>query len=138
MKSQKIGRNEPCPCGSGKKYKKCCLSKVEASTPVGAQPVLKEELDTVDALSNSVLDLIRSGQLEKAEEVCRQILKRYPDQVDGLDRLALVYEAKGDKIRAAAYHRKAADFMRTHPGFDEEAIAWILGEAERLDANPNE
>ena len=21
---QKIGRNEPCPCGSGKKYKKCC------------------------------------------------------------------------------------------------------------------
>ncbi len=24
-KSQKIGRNEPCPCGSGKKYKKCCV-----------------------------------------------------------------------------------------------------------------
>ncbi len=21
---QKIGRNDPCPCGSGKKYKKCC------------------------------------------------------------------------------------------------------------------
>ncbi len=20
-----IGRNEPCPCGSGKKYKKCCI-----------------------------------------------------------------------------------------------------------------
>jgi|GEM_PF-719878 len=25
--SSKIGRNEPCPCGSGKKYKKCCLNK---------------------------------------------------------------------------------------------------------------
>lgn len=24
---QKIGRNESCPCGSGKKYKKCCLAK---------------------------------------------------------------------------------------------------------------
>ena len=24
----KIGRNEPCPCGSGKKYKKCCLPRV--------------------------------------------------------------------------------------------------------------
>ena len=24
---KKIGRNEPCPCGSGKKYKKCCLNK---------------------------------------------------------------------------------------------------------------
>ena len=23
-KSKKIGRNDPCPCGSGKKYKKCC------------------------------------------------------------------------------------------------------------------
>ncbi|MBW1644113.1 MAG: type I methionyl aminopeptidase [Deltaproteobacteria bacterium] len=23
----KVGRNEPCPCGSGRKYKKCCLSK---------------------------------------------------------------------------------------------------------------
>jgi preprotein translocase subunit SecA len=24
VRSEKIGRNEPCPCGSGKKYKKCC------------------------------------------------------------------------------------------------------------------
>ena len=24
VKGQKVGRNEPCPCGSGKKYKKCC------------------------------------------------------------------------------------------------------------------
>lgn len=23
-----IGRNEPCPCGSGKKYKKCCMEKL--------------------------------------------------------------------------------------------------------------
>lgn len=22
--SQKVGRNDPCPCGSGKKFKKCC------------------------------------------------------------------------------------------------------------------
>lgn len=24
MKTAKVGRNEPCPCGSGKKFKKCC------------------------------------------------------------------------------------------------------------------
>ena len=24
VKGQKVGRNDPCPCGSGKKYKKCC------------------------------------------------------------------------------------------------------------------
>ena len=25
---KRVGRNDPCPCGSGKKYKKCCLDKV--------------------------------------------------------------------------------------------------------------
>src|SRR5438874_1120241 len=29
--AMKIGRNDPCPCGSGKKYKKCCLAKDEAA-----------------------------------------------------------------------------------------------------------
>lgn len=24
VRSSKVGRNEPCPCGSGRKYKKCC------------------------------------------------------------------------------------------------------------------
>ena len=23
----KVGRNDPCPCGSGKKYKNCCMNK---------------------------------------------------------------------------------------------------------------
>jgi preprotein translocase subunit SecA len=27
---KKVGRNDPCPCGSGKKYKRCCLPKEEA------------------------------------------------------------------------------------------------------------
>ena len=26
-KGVKVGRNDPCPCGSGKKYKNCCLDK---------------------------------------------------------------------------------------------------------------
>ncbi|MCU0241195.1 MAG: SEC-C domain-containing protein [Vicinamibacteria bacterium] len=29
--SQQPGRNEPCPCGSGQKYKRCCLEKDEAT-----------------------------------------------------------------------------------------------------------
>ena len=28
--SPKVGRNDPCPCGSGKKYKRCCLGSVNA------------------------------------------------------------------------------------------------------------
>ncbi|GAA0365724.1 hypothetical protein GCM10008932_17390 [Alkalibacterium iburiense] len=30
-KTSKVGRNDPCPCGSGKKYKKCCLNKETSS-----------------------------------------------------------------------------------------------------------
>jgi preprotein translocase subunit SecA len=25
--ANRVGRNDPCPCGSGKKYKKCCMRK---------------------------------------------------------------------------------------------------------------
>ena len=32
MKKKKIGRNDPCPCGSGKKYKHCCLGKPPVPT----------------------------------------------------------------------------------------------------------
>jgi uncharacterized protein YecA (UPF0149 family) len=27
VRVEKVGRNEPCPCGSGKKHKKCCGTK---------------------------------------------------------------------------------------------------------------
>ena len=29
--TKKAGPNDPCPCGSGKKYKKCCMQKDKAS-----------------------------------------------------------------------------------------------------------
>ena len=34
----KVGRNAPCPCGSGRKYKKCCLLK-ESRAPIQSQPI---------------------------------------------------------------------------------------------------
>ncbi len=34
MVRQKIGRNEPCPCGSGQKFKKCCLGKSRSIEPI--------------------------------------------------------------------------------------------------------
>ncbi len=33
---RKVGRNEPCPCGSGKKYKKCCLRSGQNRSDLGA------------------------------------------------------------------------------------------------------
>ena len=40
----KVGRNDPCPCGSGKKYKKCCMMKDREQSSV-ALP------DTIDDTS---------------------------------------------------------------------------------------
>ena len=40
----KVGRNDPCPCGSGKKYKKCCLIKIAYVDPT---PPNDKELDGV-------------------------------------------------------------------------------------------
>ena len=35
---EKTGRNDPCPCGSGKKYKKCCLDNDQIKTYEGSLP----------------------------------------------------------------------------------------------------
>ncbi len=32
------GRNAPCPCGSGRKFKKCCLGKDDGGAPSGDVP----------------------------------------------------------------------------------------------------
>lgn len=46
----KIGRNDPCPCGSGKKYKHCCLGKTdEPSKENKAQQVLEEMLEALNS-----------------------------------------------------------------------------------------
>lgn len=34
---EKVGRNDSCPCGSGKKYKSCCLEKKQSASLPGAR-----------------------------------------------------------------------------------------------------
>src|ERR1700693_1509911 len=53
----KTGRNDPCPCGSGKKFKKCCGS--EGLRAVG--PVETEAYDPVEAFWYSRGELARQG-----------------------------------------------------------------------------
>jgi len=132
----KIGRNDPCPCGSGKKYKKCCLLQQDGAKRYPSKrkmpfiPVYTE----LDQLSNSVLDLIKENKLDEAEDISRKLLDEYPDQVDGLNRLAMVYEARGKKRKAAEYYRKAANFAKSNEGFDRKIIKWFLSEAKRVES----
>ena len=130
----KMGRNAPCPCGSGKKYKKCCLLNQEGAkrhSPKRKTRFIPVYTD-LDQLSNSVVGLIRENKLDEAEAVSRKLLAQYPDQIDGLNRLAMVYEARGEKREAAAYYRQAADFAKSNEGFDQQTINWFFSEAERV------
>ena len=56
IKKDKVGRNDPCPCGSGKKYKKCCLNKDEArrSEKTSATPKEIELRDKLISFSGKV------------------------------------------------------------------------------------
>jgi hypothetical protein len=44
MKNKKIGRNDPCPCGSGLKYKKCCLGRRPEPPEAGGTAGLHDEI----------------------------------------------------------------------------------------------
>ena len=46
----KAGRNDPCPCGSGKKYKKCCLLKEDASTTTLTHHLLRKTANKIPDL----------------------------------------------------------------------------------------
>ncbi|VTR67009.1 SEC-C motif domain protein (fragment) [Desulfosarcina cetonica] len=59
----KIGRNQLCPCGSGKKYKKCCLIK-----PKSDSQLLKKR-DELDILMEKGWSLVQENQTTKACDV---------------------------------------------------------------------
>jgi hypothetical protein len=57
--SDKTGRNSPCPCGSGKKYKKCCLdidinAKKKPEMESGLLPHDKYIFDTKEEVIESI------------------------------------------------------------------------------------
>ena len=44
-----LGRNEPCHCGSGRKYKHCCLEKDEAEARAASAAAAATEAETSEA-----------------------------------------------------------------------------------------
>ncbi len=152
----KLGRNDPCRCGSGKKYKQCCLPADDAAhfaampkatprtqpTHPGLMSILgalnAADEDDLEAASNIVPDLIKAGRLDEAETPAHDLLERFPEVHDGYDRLGMVAEARGENLKAADYYRKAAAFIRDHadhydPGYEavfERLVAKLDPSAE--------
>jgi len=87
----------------------------------------------LDRLSNSVLNLVKTGRLDEAENACRRLLDEFPDQVDGIERLVEVHKAKENYSLAADYAQQTAAFMRERKDdFDSELIAHFEKEARNL------
>lgn len=125
----KIGRNEPCPCGSGKKYKKCCLNAT--SEPIINPRFIDMDLE-LDNLSNRIPALIEQQKYDEAEKVCQRLFEEYPEQIDGLHRFAEVLESKGEHQQAAEYYRKSAEFAKQTDGFEQASIDNFMQKAEEL------
>ncbi len=76
------GRNDPCPCGSGKKYKRCCQDKPRHSPPAAAE------------LGRLGIMLTAQGRHAEAEAVFRQALEADPGHVETRYNLGLAYMAQ--------------------------------------------
>lgn len=62
----KIGRNEACPCGSGKKFKRCCLGKQKEQTP-NLTEVQKAQISLQNAI-NKIQEAASKG-IQKVHEL---------------------------------------------------------------------
>jgi len=78
------GRNDPCPCGSGKKYKKCCLPKEqeaqrEAARPAPGETPVERALEWLNRRYPEEVTEAIGAHLELAGEDAFECLRELPD-----------------------------------------------------------
>ena len=74
----KVGRNAPCPCGSGKKYKKCCMLKSQtdnARRGVIQSMQQQEESRKPDKKENIFSESLTNRELKKAEALVTRVAR---------------------------------------------------------------
>lgn len=152
----KIGRNDPCPCGSGKKHKKCC-SASEAS-PVTSVEIIPassaphhhacdvcgrggdddddeiDEIDEINERADHILDEILAGRVDGAEALCHGFIQDFPDDAEGFDLLSMVFEERGQRGRALELLRKALGIAEANPEYDDETRLLMRERLEELEA----
>ena len=111
--TNKIGRNDPCPCGSGKKYKQCC----EATGGV-PQPTVSNHFNPQHALQTAMVQH-QAGNLQAAESLYKQVLQTTPNQPDALHLLGLIAKQKGDLKTAVQLMRKS---LSVNPNYVEAYV----------------
>jgi uncharacterized protein len=78
--AEKVGRNDPCPCGSKKKYKQCCMQKdlAEAPTtvPGRASTILSTKKFTAKVISGGGEEQKKREQAKAAASVEVNLMDR--------------------------------------------------------------
>ena len=102
----KLGRNDPCFCGSGKKYKRCCLGKAgSGAVPTGA-PVMPEvnppdDASTISPFSTEPPNVMSPDYWNRLE---KQLPRKLRNENAGLFKQVKAYaafEARKPEIEAA-------------------------------------
>jgi protein O-GlcNAc transferase len=118
-------RNDPCPCGSGNKYKKCCLARASApaeaaynrAVALGASGALDEAMrcyeqaleirpDFAEAHNNLGMIHLSRARLDEAARCFQQALAHRPDYVNALFNLAGVHLRQGNTQEAVGCYRQ--------------------------------
>lgn len=110
MAERQPGRNDPCPCGSGKKFKQCCLPKRDSAESPGSSPRYISE------------DVLRAAEKRMAEE--RERRARF-----GEVRPVIQTDHKGHKFVAVGSELLCSTRWRTFPDFLADYIKRVLDPA---------
>lgn len=72
--TQKIGRNDLCPCGSGKKYKRCCITGPKRRFKATVLSTKREDKATppVEELGPDLIARVHAVPTQQSEEVTPQ------------------------------------------------------------------
>ena len=98
----KPGRNDPCPCGSGKKYKKCCEGKSGLNSPVPVSDPTPSECSRLAGLFNA-------GRFAEVETQARLLIGQYPKSGFVWQMLGLSLKLQGKDGRSAL--QKATELL---------------------------
>ncbi len=93
----KPGRNDPCPCGSGRKYKKCCEAKAAESRPAA----------DLDRLFAAAQQEYQQGRPERAEQLYGEVLAADPRHTGALHLMGILAAETGRHEQALELIRKA-------------------------------
>jgi tetratricopeptide (TPR) repeat protein len=110
----KIGRNDPCPCGSGKKYKQCCEQTGQVPNQISTAPQLSPQQALQSAMAQH-----QAGNLVQAELLYKQVLRAQPKQADALHLLGLIAKQKGDFKTAVQLIRQS---LAENPNYVEAYV----------------